>query len=92
MLQSYTTRVVCCVSDGPRPSKEEIKHLRAYMLLYVKEIVMRGQGVQDDEIQALINFLTTVHEVNVTEVKLTTDTVKYCLLFAVRILLDTQWS
>ena len=63
-----TTRVVCCVSDGPRPSKEEIKHLRAYMLLYVKEIVMRGQGVQDDEIQALINFLTTVHEVEVTEV------------------------
>ena len=40
------------------------------MLLYVKEIVMRGQGVQDDEIQALINFLTTVHEVEATDVKL----------------------
>ena len=48
--------------DGPRPNKEEIRHLRAYMIAYVKEIVLKGHGVQDDEIQALINYLTTVHE------------------------------
>ena len=50
-------------ADGPRPTREEVKELRAYMILYVKEIVLKGSGVQDDEIQALLNFLTTVHEV-----------------------------
>ena len=49
--------------EGPRPSKEQIKHLRSYMILYIKKIVLKGQGAMDDEIQALNNFLMTVHEV-----------------------------
>ena len=64
--------IILVRADGPRPTMDEIKHLRAYMLLYVKEIVMRGQGVQDDEIQAIINFLTTVHEVSLQKQRQTT--------------------
>ena len=37
--------------------------LRSYMIMYIKQIVLKGTGVQDDEIQALLNFLTTVQEV-----------------------------
>ena len=40
-----------------------MKELRAYMLAYVKQIVLKGMGVHEDELQSMLNFLTTVHEV-----------------------------
>ena len=55
--------MLCLAAEGPRPTTEQIKHLRSYMILYIKKMVLKGQGALDDEIQALINFLTTVHEV-----------------------------
>ena len=33
------------------------------MLLYVKQLIMRGQGIHEDELQAILNYLTTMHEV-----------------------------
>ena len=50
-------------SDGPRPSQNDIVDLRFLMLEYVRQLVLRGSGVQDDELQSIMNFLTTVHEV-----------------------------
>ncbi len=33
------------------------------MLLFVKQLVMMGGGVsKDDELQSILNYLTTVHE------------------------------
>ena len=52
-----------CVLDGPRPSKGEVMKLRAYMLLYVKQLVLKGSGINDDELQSMLNYLTTVQEV-----------------------------
>ena len=49
--------------DGPRPTQEEIQKLRGYMLQYVKALVLRGPGVQDDELQSMLNYMTTMHEV-----------------------------
>ena len=49
--------------EGPRPSREDILELRSLMLQYVKQLVLRGPGVQDDELQSITNYLTTVHEV-----------------------------
>jgi hypothetical protein len=49
-------------ADGPRPSHDEIIELRFLMLQYVRQLVLRGSGVQDDELQSIMNFLTTVHE------------------------------
>lgn len=56
-----------CVSapkglDGPRPSKEEIMSIRSFMLLFVKQLIMIGNGAKDDEVQSLLNYLTTVQE------------------------------
>ena len=33
------------------------------MLLYVKQLLLKGQGVQEDELQSILNYLTTLHEV-----------------------------
>ena len=32
------------------------------MLLFVKQLIMIGKGVKDDELQSILNYLTTVHE------------------------------
>lgn len=37
--------------------------LRAYMLLFLKQLIMIGNGVKEDELQAILNFLSTMHEV-----------------------------
>ena len=51
-------------TEGPRPSRENILELRSYLLQYVKMLVVRGTGVQDDELQSMINYLATVNEVD----------------------------
>ncbi|CAL4102347.1 unnamed protein product, partial [Meganyctiphanes norvegica] len=48
--------------DGPRPSEKDIVSLRAYMLLFLKQLIMIGNGVKEDELQAILNFLSTMHE------------------------------
>lgn len=48
--------------DGPRPSREEIKSIRSFMLLFVKQLIMIGNGVKDDELQSILNYVTTVNE------------------------------
>jgi hypothetical protein len=50
--------------ESLRPSRNTIIQLRAYMLLYIKELVTKENGVQQDELQALLNYLHTVHEVD----------------------------
>ena len=50
--------------DGPRPTEDQVRELRGYMLAYVKQVVLKGIGVHEDELQAMLNFLTTVHEVS----------------------------
>jgi len=54
---------VCVSADGPRPNQNDIVDLRFLMLEYVRQLVLRGSGVQDDELQSIMNFLTTIHEV-----------------------------
>lgn len=48
--------------DGPRPSDKDVVSLRAYMLLFLKQLIMIGNGVKEDELQAILNFLSTMHE------------------------------
>lgn len=48
--------------DGPRPQHKDILAIRAYILLFLKQLVMIGSGVKDDELQSILNYLTTVHE------------------------------
>lgn len=60
--------VVCVilkfVLDGPRPAQKDIMPIRAYILLFLKQLIMIGNGVKDDELQSILNYLTTMHEVS----------------------------
>ena len=61
------TRLYRCITsvipDGPRPADEDVMGIRRQMLAYVKQLILKGQGIHDDELQSLLNFMTTVHEV-----------------------------
>ncbi|XP_023385979.1 lipopolysaccharide-responsive and beige-like anchor protein isoform X1 [Pteropus vampyrus] len=48
--------------DGPRPNQKEILSLRAFLLMFIKQLVMRDSGVKEDELQAILNYLLTMHE------------------------------
>nr|XP_043884201.1 lipopolysaccharide-responsive and beige-like anchor protein isoform X3 [Solea senegalensis] len=48
--------------DGPRPNHKEILSLRAFLLLFVKQLIMKDYGVKDDELQSILNYLLTMHE------------------------------
>ncbi|GIY82268.1 neurobeachin [Caerostris extrusa] len=36
--------------------------IRAYILLFLKQLILKGNGVKEDELQSILNYLTTVHE------------------------------
>ncbi|KAM9819383.1 lipopolysaccharide-responsive and beige-like anchor protein isoform 2-T2 [Syngnathus typhle] len=46
--------------DGPRP--KEMLTLRAFLLLFVKQLIMKDNGVKEDELQSILNYLLTMHE------------------------------
>ncbi|XP_030800672.1 neurobeachin isoform X2 [Camarhynchus parvulus] len=48
--------------DGPRPSQKEIISLRAFMLLFLKQLILKDRGVKEDELQSILNYLLTMHE------------------------------
>ncbi|XP_036095669.1 lipopolysaccharide-responsive and beige-like anchor protein isoform X3 [Molossus molossus] len=48
--------------DGPRPNQKEIFSIRAFLLMFIKQLVMRDSGVKEDELQAILNYLLTMHE------------------------------
>ncbi|XP_051535523.1 neurobeachin-like isoform X1 [Myxocyprinus asiaticus] len=48
--------------DGPRPSQKEITSLRAFMLLFLKQLILKDRGVKEDELQSILNYLLTMQE------------------------------
>lgn len=48
--------------DGPRPNQKEVLSLRAFLLMFIKQLVMKDSGVKEDELQAILNYLLTMHE------------------------------
>ncbi|XP_006884567.1 PREDICTED: lipopolysaccharide-responsive and beige-like anchor protein [Elephantulus edwardii] len=48
--------------DGPRPNEKEILSLRAFLLMFIKQLVTKDSGVKEDELQAILNYLLTMHE------------------------------
>nr|CAH8853482.1 unnamed protein product [Trichobilharzia regenti] len=43
-------------------SVDEVVKLRTNVLIYLKRLFSRGSGITDSEMQAILNFLTTIHE------------------------------
>ncbi|CAF4961274.1 unnamed protein product [Rotaria sp. Silwood1] len=50
------------VGDENRPTREQIIEMRRYMLLHLKQLVISSSGSQEEELQAILNYLHTVHE------------------------------
>ncbi|XP_037544228.1 neurobeachin [Nematolebias whitei] len=48
--------------DGLRPTQKEIISLRAFMLLFLKQLILKDRGVKEDELQSILNYLLTMHE------------------------------
>ncbi|NXC38417.1 LRBA protein, partial [Penelope pileata] len=48
--------------DGPRPTQKEILSLRAFLLMFIKQLVMKDYGIKEEELQAILNYLLTIHE------------------------------
>uniref|UniRef100_A0A8C0BG00 BEACH-type PH domain-containing protein n=1 Tax=Buteo japonicus TaxID=224669 RepID=A0A8C0BG00_9AVES len=48
--------------DGPRPTQKEVLSLRAFLLMFIKQLVMKDYGIKEDELQAILNYLLTIHE------------------------------
>ncbi|XP_028822105.1 LOW QUALITY PROTEIN: neurobeachin-like, partial [Denticeps clupeoides] len=48
--------------DGPRPTQKEIISLRAFMLLFLKQLILKDRGVKEDELQSILNYLLTMNE------------------------------
>ncbi|XP_055000406.1 lipopolysaccharide-responsive and beige-like anchor protein isoform X1 [Sorex araneus] len=48
--------------DGPRPNQKEILSLRAFLLMFIKQLIVKDSGVKEDELQAILNYLLTMHE------------------------------
>uniref|UniRef100_A0A3B3TQH5 LPS responsive beige-like anchor protein n=1 Tax=Poecilia latipinna TaxID=48699 RepID=A0A3B3TQH5_9TELE len=48
--------------DGPRPNQKEMLSLRAFLLLFIKQLIMKDHGVKEDELQSILNYLLTMHE------------------------------
>lgn len=47
------------ILDGPRPAQKDILIIRGYILLFLKQLMMLGVGLKEDELQSIINYLTT---------------------------------
>lgn len=52
-----------CFADGKRLSQKDIISIRSYILMFLKQLILIGNGNKDDELQSILNFLTTVNEV-----------------------------
>ncbi|CAF4275951.1 unnamed protein product, partial [Rotaria sp. Silwood2] len=50
------------ISDENRPTREQIIEMRCYMLLYMKQLVISSPGTQEEELQAILNYLHTINE------------------------------
>lgn len=45
-----------------RPKREEIVEIRGFMLLFMKQLVISSPGTQEEELQAILNYLHTIEE------------------------------
>ena len=48
--------------DGIRPSQKDVLTIRALILLFLKQLTMMGEGSKEDELQSILNYLTTMNE------------------------------
>ena len=45
-----------------RPTYDELETIRSYILLFIKQLIIKGNGIHLDELQAVLNYLTTVNQ------------------------------
>ena len=50
--------------DGPRPSDDDLTSLRALILRITKQLILKEKSANDEELQIILNYLMTMHEVS----------------------------
>ncbi|CAF0801099.1 unnamed protein product [Rotaria sordida] len=58
-MRLYTYLATEFVTYGNRLTREQIIEMRHYMLLYLKQFVISSSGTQEEELQAILNYLHT---------------------------------
>ncbi|XP_048826742.1 lipopolysaccharide-responsive and beige-like anchor protein [Brienomyrus brachyistius] len=48
--------------DGPRPSRKEMLSLRAFLLLFIKQFILKDFGTVDEVLDSILSHLLTLHE------------------------------
>nr|XP_023683403.1 lipopolysaccharide-responsive and beige-like anchor protein [Paramormyrops kingsleyae] len=48
--------------DGPRPSRKEMLSLRAFLLLFIKQLILKDFGTVDEVLDSILSHLLTLHE------------------------------
>uniref|UniRef100_A0A1I8I928 DUF4704 domain-containing protein n=1 Tax=Macrostomum lignano TaxID=282301 RepID=A0A1I8I928_9PLAT len=48
--------------EWARADIHDLTTIRASLLIYIKQLILRGNGILDDEMQAILNYLSTVNE------------------------------
>ena len=54
--------------------REQVIEIRQFMLLYMKQLVISSSGTQEEELQAILNYLHTTDEVN--------HSIRFCSMFS----------
>ena len=49
--------------DDNRPTCQQISEIRCFMLLYVKQLLISSSDTQGEELEYILNYLHTIHEV-----------------------------
>lgn len=57
--KSYTMKAT---EYSLRPTYDELETIRSYILLFIKQLIIKGNGIHLDELQSILNYLTTVNE------------------------------
>ncbi|XP_065556860.1 neurobeachin-like isoform X3 [Artemia franciscana] len=48
--------------DGTRPGEQDIQTIRGFIILFLKQLIVIGEDSKEDELQSILNYLTTVYE------------------------------
>ena len=48
--------------DSKRPGRSQLVAIRGHILQFIRQLILRGSGVHHDELQAMLNYLTTMFQ------------------------------
>ncbi|RWS10905.1 hypothetical protein B4U79_03397 [Dinothrombium tinctorium] len=50
------------IKEKKRPTKRELITIRSYLLLFIKQLILKGGGIHSDELEAILNYLSVMNQ------------------------------